>query len=78
MPYYNAVTKSVGLSLRLVAVQVLALVQYSAGAAEGFGFSTDMDGYVNDSNVKDGDEDEDGEEEDTESETPDDSISGDY
>ena len=37
-----------------------------------------MDGYVNDSNVKDGDEDEDGDEEDTESETPDDSISGDY
>lgn len=77
LPYYNAVTKSVGLSLRLVAVQVLALVQYSAGAAEGFGFSTDFEGYVNDSKVKD--EDEDGEEdEDTESESDDDSIAGDY
>ena len=79
LPYYNAVTKSVGLSLRLVAVQVLALVQYSAGAAEGFGFSTDLDGYVNEGKDKDGDEDEDGEEdEDTESETTDGSISGDY
>ena len=77
LPYYNAVTKSVGLSLRLVAVQVLALVQYSAGAAEGFGFSTDSDGYVNDSKVKN--EDEDGEDdEDTESESDDDSIAGDY
>lgn len=78
LPYYNAVTKSVGLSLRLVAVQVLSLVQYSAGAAEGFGFSKEEGGYVNDFKEKDADEDEDGEDEDTESETTDDSISGDY
>ena len=37
-PYYNATNKGVGLSLRLVAVQVIELVEYSAGNAESYGF----------------------------------------
>lgn len=43
-PYYNATNKGVGLSLRLVAVQVIELVEYSAGNAESYGFDEE-EGY---------------------------------
>ena len=52
-PYLNAVTKSVGLSLRLSAVQVIKLVAYGANeGAKGFGFDTEEDGYVAPENEK--------------------------
>lgn len=51
-PYYNATNKGVGLSLRLVAVQVIELVEYSAGNAESYGFDEE-EGYE----VKDADDD---------------------
>lgn len=43
-PYYNATNKGVGLSLRLVAIQVIELVEYSAGNAESYGFGEE-EGY---------------------------------
>lgn len=56
-PYLNAVTKSVGLSLRLSAVQVIKLVAYGANeGAKGFGFDTEEDGYVAPENEKTGEE----------------------
>ena len=51
-PYFNATNKGVGLSLRLVAVQVIDLVEYSAGNAESYGFDEE-EGYE----AKDADED---------------------
>ena len=51
-PYYNATNKGVGLSLRLVAVQVIELVEYSAGNAESYGFDEE-EGYE----AKDADDD---------------------
>ncbi len=52
-PYYNATNKGVGLSLRLVAVQVIELVEYSAGNAESYGFDEEEEGYE----AKDADDD---------------------
>lgn len=77
LPYYNAVTKSVGLSLRLVAVQVLNLVSYEGGGAKSFGFSEEEGGYVSteDENTEDTDKEEN---EDTENESDEDTIAGDY
>lgn len=43
-PYYNATNKGVGLSLRLVAIQVIELVEYSSGSAESYGFDSE-EGY---------------------------------
>lgn len=76
MPYYNAVTKSVGLSLRLVAVQVLNLVSYEGGDAKSFGFSEEEGGYVS-TEDKDKEENEDDEAE-TNDESDEDTIAGDY
>lgn len=47
MPYFNPTVKGVGLSLRLVAVQVINLVEYgSGGSAESYGFDSEEDGYT--------------------------------
>lgn len=77
LPYYNAVTKSVGLSLRLVAVQVLNLVSYEGGGAKAFGFSDEEGGYVSTEDENTGDTDKE-ENEDTENESDEDTIAGDY
>lgn len=45
MPYYNAATKTGGVSLRINAVQVLKLVSSSGGSASNFGFGEE-DGFV--------------------------------
>jgi hypothetical protein len=44
MPYYNPATKTVGVSLRINAVQVLELVSSSGGSATSFGFDEE-DGF---------------------------------
>lgn len=75
LPYYNAVTKSVGLSLRLVAVQVINLVSYEGGDAKAFGFSEEEGGYVSTDEENEGDNDK----EDTDEDESDEStIAGDY
>ena len=53
-PYYNATNKGVGLSLRLVAIQVIELVEYSAGNAESYGFGEE-EGYESSDESKDDD-----------------------
>lgn len=74
LPYYNAVTKSVGLSLRLVAVQVLNLVSYEGGDAKAFGFSEEEGGYVStDDNDKENTNEDTEEDESAES-----TVDGDY
>lgn len=75
LPYYNAVTKSVGLSLRLVAVQVLNLVSYEGGSAKAFGFSDEEGGYVSTEDENEGDNDKEDTDED---ESDEDTIAGDY
>lgn len=44
IPYFNAASKSAGVSLRLVAVQVIELRQFSANA-DTFGFDAEEDGF---------------------------------
>lgn len=45
-PYYMPATKSVGLSLRLVAVKLIELVERGNGGASGYGFGEEEEGYV--------------------------------
>lgn len=54
MPYFNQINKGVGLSLRLVAVQIIDLVEYNSGNAESYGFEQE-EGY--EANKGNGDED---------------------
>lgn len=44
-PYYNASSKSAGISLKLVGVQVLVLKQYGERSAEEMGFEIEEDGF---------------------------------
>ena len=62
-PYYMATTKSFGLSLRCVGVQILKLVEGSGGPdAASMGFGAEDDGYVaNDSGFDDESDDVGGE-----------------
>lgn len=55
MPYYNATNKGVGLSLRLVALQVINLVEYSSGDAKSYGFDNAEEGYTSDATEDDSD-----------------------
>lgn len=55
MPYYNATNKGVGLSLRLVALQVINLVEYSSGDAKSYGFDSDEEGYTSGATEDDSD-----------------------
>lgn len=45
-PYYMATTKSFGLSLRVIAAQILKLVEGGGASADDFGFGQEDDGYV--------------------------------
>lgn len=45
MPYFMQSTKTVGLSLRPVAVQVIKLNEFGGNSAEDYGFSSDEEGY---------------------------------
>lgn len=45
MPYFNQINKGVGLSLRLVAVQIIDLVEFNSGNAESYGFDAEEEGY---------------------------------
>lgn len=65
-PYYMESTKTFGLSLRCVAVQLLKLVQGSGASADEFGFGVEEDAYVDPDAAPAGftpeaDDDEDGE-----------------
>lgn len=44
-PYFMQSTKTVGLSLRPVAVQVIKLNEFGGNSAEDYGFSSDEEGY---------------------------------
>lgn len=44
-PYFMQSTKTVGLSLRPVAVQVIKLNEFGGSSAEDYGFSSDEEGY---------------------------------
>lgn len=45
LPYYNASTKTAGVSLRLISVQVIELRQYGEKSAAEFGFEAEEGGY---------------------------------
>jgi len=44
-PYYAAVSKTAGVSLRINAVQIITLVTGGGGNASGFGFAEEADGF---------------------------------
>lgn len=44
-PYYMPATKSVGLSLRLVAVKLIELKEWGSNTAEAYGFGEEEEGY---------------------------------
>jgi hypothetical protein len=44
-PYYAAVSKTAGVSLRINAVQIVELVTGGGGSASGFGFAEEADGF---------------------------------
>lgn len=64
VPYYMASTKTVGVSLRLSAVQVFKLVEGDGPSAEAFGFEASEEGYVEETFENAGGDDADGEAED--------------
>lgn len=45
-PYYMPATKSVGLSLRLVAVKIIELKEWGSNTAEAYGFGEEEAGYT--------------------------------
>jgi hypothetical protein len=44
-PYYAAVSKTAGISLRINAIQIVELVTGGGGSATGFGFAEEADGF---------------------------------
>lgn len=45
IPYFVPSTKTVGLTLRPVAIQIISLQSVNGGSAESYGFKTEEDGY---------------------------------